>query len=201
MSARSNAIAELTRFWLQARHGCLVDEGLPVPVPYALSDIDLVSLRADLTPFALPDGLAIGPRVIVETKDEHDWEPTGGEFGALLRADVQKMADGKFVPSGEKGVKFTMLRQEHYEKAAEFFGTDDFDRLFVVHAIDPAVRAELAQTLADRRIRWVTIVEVVEDLQGWYRAHPRKAGLCHTLVGDLWHLLVGFCNFQKPSHR
>src|SRR4051794_37170051 len=181
MSARGNAIAELTRSWLQARHGCLVDEGLPVPVPHALSDIDLVALRADLKAFALPDGQAVGPRLIVETKDEHDWEPTGREFGALLRADVQKMADGRFIPRGEKGVKFTMLRQEHYEKAAEFFGTDDFARLFVVHALDPAVRGELTQPLAERRIRWVTIAEVVEDLQGWYRAHPRKAGLRHTL--------------------
>ncbi len=40
MSTRSNASTELARFWLQERHGCLLDEELPVPVPYALSDID-----------------------------------------------------------------------------------------------------------------------------------------------------------------
>jgi hypothetical protein len=48
MSSRSNALTEITRLWLQARHGCLVDESIPVPVPYALSDIDLIALRPDL---------------------------------------------------------------------------------------------------------------------------------------------------------
>lgn len=37
----------LFRFWLQERHGCLIDDELPVPVPYALSDIDLVAMRVD----------------------------------------------------------------------------------------------------------------------------------------------------------
>src|SRR3990172_13241212 len=81
MSARSNACSELVRFWLQERHGCLIDDELPVPVPYALSDIDLVAMRADLSSFNLPDGTTIGPRVIVEAKAEHDWDATGREFG------------------------------------------------------------------------------------------------------------------------
>lgn len=38
MSGRSNGCSELVRFWLQERHGCLIDDELPVPVPYALSD-------------------------------------------------------------------------------------------------------------------------------------------------------------------
>ena len=33
MAARSNALGELTRFWLQARHGCLIDESVAVRVP------------------------------------------------------------------------------------------------------------------------------------------------------------------------
>jgi len=38
-------------------------------------------MRADLSPFNLPDGTEIGPRVIVEAKAEHDWDATGREFG------------------------------------------------------------------------------------------------------------------------
>src|SRR4051812_41396752 len=98
MAARSNAISEMTRFWLQARHGCLVDESVAVKVPGGNSDIDLVAMRPDGGRIALPDATILGPRVIVETKDEHDWDSSGGEFGANLRSDVVKMGDLLFVP-------------------------------------------------------------------------------------------------------
>ena len=45
VAARSNACSELVRLWLEARHGFLVGEGIPVPVPYALSDIDLIAMH------------------------------------------------------------------------------------------------------------------------------------------------------------
>ena len=145
-----------------------------------------------------PSGAPLGPRIIVETKDEHDWEPTGREFGRLLSADVQQMGDGRFLPRGTKGVKFSMLRQEHFERATTLFGTDDFDRLFVVHAMDSAVLAEVGPTLAERRIHWLTVPEVVDDLVTWYRDHRRPAALRNTLVGDLFHLFVGFCKLDLP---
>ncbi len=47
MPARSNAMSELARFWLESRHGCVVKECIPVPVKYGLSDIDLLALRPD----------------------------------------------------------------------------------------------------------------------------------------------------------
>lgn len=197
MGTRSNACSELTRFWLQVRHNCLVDESIPVEVPYALSDIDLIALRPDLGQFPLPNGVLVGPRLIVETKDEHDWDSTGKLFGADLRRDVALMAEHPFIPKGVKGVKFNMLRQQHYEKATTLFSTNDFDRLFVVHALDPQVRADIAPTLAERwRIHWVTIRELVADLLPWYKLHPRPAGLRHSLIGDLLHLLVGFCHLD-----
>jgi len=71
MANRGNACSELTRFWLQARHGCFTDESVPVAVPCASSDIELLALRPDGTPFELPNGTQVGPRLIVETKDEH----------------------------------------------------------------------------------------------------------------------------------
>jgi hypothetical protein len=73
------------------------------------------------------------------------------------------------------------------------FGTADFDRLFVVHAIDPTMLASLEATLAEKRIHWITIDTVARDLLDWYRQHPHPTSLRHTLMGDLWHLLFGFC--------
>jgi hypothetical protein len=198
MAARSNACSELTRFWLEARHDLLVGEGIPVPVPYALSDIDLVAIQPQGHSIELPSGVSIGPRIIVETKDEHDWEPTGREFGRFLSADVEQMGEGRFLPRGAKGVKFSMLRQEHFDRAMALFGTDDFDRLFVVHAMDSVVLADLGPALAERRIYWLTVPEVVRDLVKWYRDHRRPAALRNTLVGDLFHLLVGFCKLDLP---
>ena len=199
MSARSNACSELVRFWLQERHGCLIDDELPVPVPYALSDIDLVAMRADLSSFNLPDGTTIGPRVIVEAKAEHDWDATGREFGTALRKDVELLGDRMSIPADARGVKFVMLRQQHYERAETYFGTQDFDRLFVVHALDPPVRANLATVLVERRIFWLTIPELVTDIYAWYQTHPRRAALRRSPTGDLLHLLFGLCSFSPPG--
>lgn len=198
MAERSNAISEITRFWLQARHGCAVYESLPVPVKYCQSDIDFLAIRGDLQPIILPGGLSIGPRIIVEAKDEHDWEPRGKEFGQLLEKDLAQLSDGLFVPRGIP-CKFTMLRQEHFEAATKFFGTDDLDRLFIVHALDEAVASRHTEALAKCRIHFLTIREVVGDLFKWYVQHPRRSGLRHTLVGDIWHLLVGFCGCEPSA--
>ena len=204
MGSRSNAIEEITRFWLQSKHGCLVAEAIPVPVPYALSDIDIVAVTSDTKrKIELPKeagGAEIGPRLIVETKDEHDWDAAGGEFAGLLRADLDKMGDGPYIPRGTKGVKFTMLREEHFAEAKRYFDSDDFDRLFVVHAMARELIGENAARLKEHRIYLVTIRELVADLYSWYRdPNLRKAGLRHTLVGDLWHLLVGFCKCEPRA--
>lgn len=135
MAARSNALGELTRFWLQARHGCLIDESVAVKVPYGTSDIDLVAMRPDSKIWHLPDGSPI-VRAIIETKDEHDFDPLGKDFAKRLRADVAALGDKLYIPKRQKA-HFTMLRQEHFEQAAQIFGGDDFDRLFVVHALEP----------------------------------------------------------------
>jgi hypothetical protein len=201
MASRTNACSELTRFWLEARHGCLVGEGVPVKVPSAHSDIDLVALHPLGQAFALPTGATIGSRLIVETKDEHDWEPSGREFGQLLRIDVAKMDSGPFIPRGTKGVKFSMLRKEHFDRAVSLFGNGDFDRLFVVHAIDPRVLADLAPALSQQRIYWTTVPQIVRDLLRWYRSHAQPTTLRSTLVGDLFHLLVGFCGLQLPDNQ
>lgn len=201
MSGRTNACSEIVRLWLEARHGFLVTEGVPVPVPYALSDIDFLALHPRSGSPILPNGCTLAPKIIVEAKDEHDWEPTGREFGKLLRADLTLMAGRSFVPRGAKGVKFSMLREEHFERAAAIFGTDDFDRLFVVHAIDPAVLMEFAALLSTSRIHWLTIPQVVDDLIQWYAAHARPAALRNTLAGDMLHLLVGYCGLKVRSRR
>jgi hypothetical protein len=199
MPSRSNALSEIVRFWLDVRHSCFIRESVPVPVPYALSDIDLVAYRPDQQQFLLPGGTLIGPRVIVETKDEHDWDASGREFGKALRQDVAKFAEGPFIPIGSKEVKFTMLRQQHFTVAESLFGNSDFDRLLVVHAIDQPSLEQVADFLSQRRIFVVTVCDVVADLLVWYQAHKRPSGLRNSLVGDILHLLVGFCGLKLDN--
>jgi len=202
MPSHTNALSELTRFWLEQRHGCLVRESIPVPVPYNQSDIDMLGVKLNNEAIQLPGGDRVGPRVIVETKDEHDWEPLGREFAKLLMSDISLLGENGFVPAKTKRVKFTMLRQEHFEVATKLFGTDDFDRLFVVHALDPSLRPQITERMRRIRVYWVTARELVRDLEKWYRSHPRATGLRNSLVGDLLHLLWGFCELsfaERPA--
>ena len=54
-----------------------------------------------------------------------------GELGRFLGADMEQMGEGRFLPRGAKGVKFSMLRARSIlDRAMALFGTDDFDRLF-----------------------------------------------------------------------
>src|SRR5688500_14056739 len=124
MATRSNALSELTRLWLQERHGCLVRESVPVRVTRGTSDIDL--LAASPTGALWGAGL-IPPvvRAIVEAKDEHDYDPSGVEFARLIVADAAAMGGGRYAPRGAS-VKFSMLRQEHFEEAVSIFGSEDF---------------------------------------------------------------------------
>jgi hypothetical protein len=178
MATRSNACSELTRFWLEARHGFLVSESLPVAVPYGLSDLDFVAIRSTLEPILLPDGTAVGPRLVIETKDEHDFDPTGRQFGKFLRTDTALLGKSGCIPAGTPGsVKFSMLRQAHYDEASKLFGTGEFDRIFVVHAVDSLIPEELRPRLSTHRIFLLTIAEVARDLREWYRNHPRPSGL------------------------
>jgi len=186
-------MSELTRFWLEIRHGCVIRESLPVAVRYGLSDMDLVGIRTNLTPFALPSGVRVGPRIIVESKDEHDFDPSGKDYGKRLIADIEKLAGNRFIPADISGVRFVMLRQQHYKVAEALFGSDDFDRLFVVHALDEEIRQKYAPKMQEKRIHWITVHEMLADLELWYRKHQRPAGLRNTLMGDLFHLLFGYC--------
>lgn len=201
MPSRSNALSELARFWLEARHGCLLRESVPVPVPYALSDIDFVAIRPDLSHFTLPSATSVGPRVIVESKDEHDWDASGKDFGKRLLHDMGHFSDAGYIPSdaGARNISFTMLRQQHFEVAKSTFGTDDFDRLFVVHALDSDIHATLLPTFQCHRISWITLPELLDDLRQWYAKHDRPAGLRNTLTGDLFHLLFGYCKLSPQS--
>jgi len=52
-------------------------------------------------------------------------------------------------------------------------------------------RAELTPRLAELRIYWMTIPELIGDVYTWYLSHPRRAALRRTLTGDLLHLLFG----------
>jgi len=136
MAARQNALSELARFWLEGRHGCFTRESVPVPVRYGQSDLDFMAIRADGTKIQIPTGAEVGPCLIVECKDEHDFDPAGANFGKHLLGDVEALGDGLFVPADHPHkVAFTMLKQQHFDVATRIFGTSEFDRVFVVHAL------------------------------------------------------------------
>jgi hypothetical protein len=199
MAARQNGLSELVRFWLEARHECFIRESVPVWVGRGNSDIDFLALRADGLRLPLPDGSLVGPRLIVESKDEHDNDSRGSEFGRLLREDMQALGDSLFVAATpSRKVAFTMLKEQHFQVASSIFGSDDFDRVFVVHALADSVRKDATEALRAKRIHWVTVTELLCDLRDWYGRHERPAGLRHTLTGDLFHLLFGYCRV-KPS--
>jgi hypothetical protein len=198
MAARQNALSELTRFWLEGRHGCFLRESVPVPVPYNQSDIDFMALRADNQRITLPTGESVGPRLIVESKDEHDFDPKGREYGKRLMRDLEALGDGPYVLSNHPTkVHFTMLKQQHFEVAAKIFGTNDFDRVFVTHALAEDVRQQVTCSMREKRIFWVTVHELLHDLMQWYKRHDRPAALRFTLTGDLIHLLFGYCGFER----
>lgn len=198
--ARFNACSEIAKFWIEVRHGYLVTESVPVKVPFGISDIDIVAMHPGGKSVTLPDGTVIGPRVIVESKDEHDFDPKGTVFAKMLRNDAQFLNENGFVPMMPKvPVKFTMLKEAHYAKATELFGTADFDRLFIVHAMDPTLIEPAKPYLAGHRITWLTIPEIVRDLEQWYKLFPQPAGLKHSPIGDLLHLLFGYCGVSSPQ--
>jgi hypothetical protein len=164
MATRSNALSELTRFWLEARHGCLVQESIPVPVPRGNSDIDFLAMHPRMAQIVLPDGISIGPRLIVETKAEHDYDSKGTEFAKALRSDAQKLDDSGYIPPDAKEVYFSMLRHQHRQVAAARFGTDDFDRLFVVHDINAALIDPIREFLRGYCVHFLTAHMLLRDL-------------------------------------
>lgn len=147
---------------------------------------------------ALPNGTTIGPPLAVETKDEHDGV-SARDFGKMLVADTERMGPSGVIVRGAKGIKFTMLKEEHFDVAREFFETEDFDRLFIVHGLDTEVRETICRGLAEQhRIHWLTIPEMVQDLYCWYENASRaeRIAMRNVLTGDLFHLLVGYCRFH-----
>jgi hypothetical protein len=197
VAARQNALSELTRFWLEGRHGCFIRESVPVAVPYGQSELDFMAFRADGMQLRLPAGETVGPRLVIETKDEHDFDPDGRNFAKCLLRDAEALGDDLFVPVGHpQKVAFTMLRQQHFDVATRIFGTNEFDRVFVVHALAEEVREQVADRLRKKRIHWVTVRELLDDLRQWYRTHDRPTGLRHTLTGDIFHLLFGYCGVK-----
>jgi hypothetical protein len=133
----------------------------------------------------------------VETKDVHDYDPSGNFLGKKLLEDIAALGDNLFFPlDHSETVFFTMLKGQHYGIARTLFACDDFDRLFVVNALDENVRRDVTEKLRSKRIYWLTVHEVLRDLQTWYRQHERPAGLRHTLFGDIFHLLFGYCKVK-----
>jgi hypothetical protein len=94
-----------------------------------------------------------------------------------------------------------MLKQEHYEVASDIFGTDDFDRLFVLHAINMNDLVEHMPPLEENGIHLLTVKQLLHDLQSWYLAENQPAALRNDLIGDMVHLLFGYCGVRLPDQN
>jgi hypothetical protein len=156
-------------------------------------------MRPDGHRLLLPSGAEIGPRLIVEAKDHHDYDASGRAFADLFEKDLQLMAGRQSIAAGTKDVFFTMLRDEHFEATRRLFGTDNFDRLFVVHAFEGARSEATSAGLAASRVFLLDTNSLIADLLQWYETSERKSGLRNSLIGDVWHLLVGFCRLRPEQ--
>jgi len=200
MGTHSNALSELTRLWLEQRHGCLLREEVPVRVDRGTSDIDFAAIRADGGTIQLPGGIGVGARIIVEAKDEHDYDPSGEDFARRFLKDIDRMGEEQYIPAHARCVKFSMLREEHYRVALDLFGGSDFDRLFVLHAMDTTAFEDRIPALSEqRRIHLVVLKDLLRDLVQWYGGLDHRARLRNSLTGDLFHLLFGFCGVSLPE--
>jgi len=196
-------LGELTKVWLTVQHSCLIRESVPVKVPKQWSDIDTLAMRADLRKFRLPQpvGQSVGPRLVVEIKDEHDFDPDGTNFADRLRDDFEHMDwDWGYIPANTPGVNFKMLLKNHFAVAQQFFGSDDFDRVFVVHNLnrDRDGLQDMLAALERKRIFFVTAQEIWQDWLEWYHHadDAAHAALRATLMGDTLRLLHYLNVFQ-----
>jgi len=200
MATHSNALSELTRLWLEQRHGCSLREEVPVGVDRGSSDIDFAAIRADGETIQLPGAIEVGPRIIVEAKDEHDYDPSGEDFGRRFLKDIERMGEDQYIPAHARCVKFSMLREEHFRVALDLFGGEVFDRLFVFHGIDTTAFQDRIPGLREqRRIHLVVVKDLLRDLVEWYGGLDHPARLRNSLTGDLLHLLFGFCGVRLPE--
>ena len=188
MATRSNALSEISRFWLQERHNLLVRESIPVKLKRNNSDIDF----AVTTP---RDSVTLLERItfknaIVETKDERDFDSLGTDFAKRLRYD-STLLQGNWIGT-EASCNFSMLKEQHHNEAKKIFDGADFSKIFIFHKLKTAGLEDLIADLRGRDIHIVTSFEMLSDIENWIKGSRPGAGIRNSLVGDILDMLITY---------
>jgi len=201
MGARSNALSEIVRFWLQERHGLLLRESVPVKLIRNNSDIDFVvmSPKGNTTLLEDSDDPITFKNAIVEVKDERDFDKRGTDFAKRLRKDYNLLAENRMISVGTPCI-FSMLKEQHHKKAEEIFGTEaDFSKIFIFHNLNKNGLSDILADLRDRNIYFVTSFEILSDIQKFFRESRDGAGIRNSLVGDILDMLVTYHKWKSDQ--
>jgi hypothetical protein len=189
MAARSNALSEITRFWLQECNGLFLRESVPVKLKRNNSDIDFI-VTSPTGPVTLLDRITF-KNAIVETKDERDFDPRGTDFAKRLRNDYNLLDRNRMI-SAEISCCFSMLKKQHHDEAEKIFGQgSDFSKIFVFHALNDSGIDNMLAELRGKDIHIVTSCEMLSDIQQFFGARS-GAGVRNSLVGDILDMLITY---------
>lgn len=188
MAARSNALSEITRFWLQECHGLLLRESISVKLKRNHSDIDFVA-ASPAGPVTLLNRVTF-KNAIIETKDERDFDPRGTDFAKRLSYDFTLLQDR--VIDGDVACNFSMLKKQHHDAAGEIFKGADFAKIFIFHNLKSAILEDIIADLCGRDIHVVTSAEMLADIQDFFRKCRSGAGVRNSLVGDILDMLITY---------
>jgi len=192
MAARSNALSEITRFWLQECQGLLLRESVPVELLRNNSDIDFIATSPNRKKVTLLGNISF-VNAIVETKDERNYDKNGVDFSKRVAHDYDNNLDENYIiPKHAKNVNFSMLREQHNSKAMEIFGGCSFVKIFIFHNLCKTGIETKLDDLKGKGIYFVTSREIIEDIFNNFSKYRKNAGIRNSLVGDIFDLLIDY---------
>ena len=195
MATRSNALSEITRFWLQECHGFFLRESVPVKLKNSHSDIDFI-VTSPTGPVTCLNRITF-ENAIVETKDERDFDPRGADFAKRLRYDFEQLQGGMI--SGDYPCNFSMLKEQHHTVAEEMFNGAAFSKIFIFHNLKLSGLEDVIAGLRDRNIHFVTSFEVLADIQEFFKTRPTGAGVRNALSGDILDMLITYHTWRPHT--
>lgn len=188
MAERSNALSEITRFWLQECHGLLLKESIPVKLKHNNSDIDFAA-TSPAGSVTLLNRITF-KNAIIETKDERDYDSRGTNFSKRLIYDFG-LLHNNFI-NNDVPCNFSMLKKQHHEVAERIFNSADFAKIFIFHNIKSIGLEEIIADLYSRNIHVVTSSEMLSDIQVFFKKSRSGSGIRNSLVGDILDMLITY---------
>jgi hypothetical protein len=192
MAARSNALSEITRFWLQECYGLLLRESIPVKLKRNNSDIDFVA-ASPAGPVTILNRITF-KKAIIETKDERDFDPHGADFANRLGYDFALLQDR--VIDADISCNFSMLKKQHHDVAENMFAGAEFSKIFIFHNIKGAGLDGIIADLCSKNIHVVTSAEMLTDIQDFFKKSHPGAGIRNSLVGDILDMLITYHGWE-----